>query len=66
MASAISTVATLRRSGETIAETIDEIEMAALVPPHQIVGAKPGVAAFEDVAHDLALIVLSVLVLVLA
>src|ERR1700756_2064546 len=35
-----------------IADTIDEIEEALLVLPHQIAGAKPGIALREDIAQD--------------
>src|SRR5580692_10530420 len=38
---------------EGIAEAIDEMEKAALIAPHQIAGAKPGVAPGEYVAQDL-------------
>src|SRR3984893_4596510 len=38
---------------EDIAEAIDEVEIALLVEPHQIAGAKPGIALGEHVAQNL-------------
>ena len=36
-----------------VADTVDEIIIAACVALEQIAGAEPGVARLEDVAHDL-------------
>ena len=42
---------------KSVADPVDEIEIAALVAPHQVAGAEPGVARREDVAQDLPLAV---------
>ena len=40
---------------ERVADAVDEIEIASLVPSHQIAGTKPGVAGCEHVPQDLLL-----------
>src|SRR5439155_1729966 len=40
---------------EGVTDAIDEVEIALLIPSHQVTGAKPGVARLEDVAEDLLL-----------
>ena len=40
---------------EGVADAVDEIEIAMLVAPHQVAGAKPDIARVEDVAQHLLL-----------
>src|SRR5205807_10599118 len=40
---------------EGVADAVDEVVVAGLVPAHQVAGAKPRVTRLEDVAEDLAL-----------
>src|SRR5258708_8140746 len=37
---------------KSVADPVDEAEIAGLVAPHQIAGAKPGIALRKDIAQD--------------
>src|SRR5258708_28959070 len=37
---------------KSVADPVDEVEIAGLVAPHQIAGAKPGIALRKDITQD--------------